>query len=127
MPIQFREEDKGKILEVHVSGSLVKEDYARFVPEFERLVRLNGKLRLLFDMEDFKGWDAGAAWEDFKFGVDHFSDIERLAIAGDKLWEEGMAIFCRPFTKAVIKYFNIADLAGARKWLAEGEEIHHER
>ena len=75
MPIQFREEDKGKILEVHVSGSLVKEDYARFVPEFERLVRLNGKLRLLFDMEDFKGWDAGAAWEDFKF-PSHMETVE---------------------------------------------------
>jgi len=119
MPIQFKEEDNGKILEVHVSGKLVKEDYARFVPEFVRLVKLNGKLRLLFDMSGFKGWDAGAAWEDLKFGVEHFSDIERLAMAGDKLWEKGMAVFCKPFTKATIKYFDYADIAQARKWLKE--------
>jgi hypothetical protein len=46
MPIQLNEENGGKILVVHVSGKLAKADYAHFVPEFERLVRLHGKLRL---------------------------------------------------------------------------------
>jgi hypothetical protein len=30
-----------------------------------------------------------------------------------------MAIFCKPFTKATIRYFDHADTAGARKWLEE--------
>jgi len=33
-----------------------------FVPEFERLVHLNGKLRVLFDLAGFHGWEAGALW-----------------------------------------------------------------
>ena len=37
MPIQLNEENGGKILAVHVSGKLAKEDYEHFVPEFERL------------------------------------------------------------------------------------------
>jgi hypothetical protein len=36
----------GRFSSVHVSGKLAKADYAHFVPEFERLVRLHGKLRL---------------------------------------------------------------------------------
>lgn len=119
MPIQLNEEDGGKILVVRVSGKLAKADYAHFVPEFERLVRLHGKLRLLFDMTDFHGWDAAAAWEDFKLGIKHFADIERLAMIGDKKWQHGMAIFCRPFTKATIRYFDHADATKARKWLDE--------
>ena len=52
MPIQLHEEDGGKILVVHVSGKLVTADYEHFVPEFERLVRLHGTLRVLFDMTE---------------------------------------------------------------------------
>jgi hypothetical protein len=109
----------GKLLVVHVSGKLVKADYEHFVPEFDRLVRKHGKLRLLFDMTSFHGWEASAAWEDFKFGIEHFADIERLAMVGEKQWQHGMATFCKPFTTATIRYFEHADAAAAREWLDE--------
>ncbi|WP_305907104.1 STAS/SEC14 domain-containing protein [Methylomarinum sp. Ch1-1] len=117
MPIQLIEENGGKLLVVHVSGKLVKADYEHFVPEFERLVSQHGKLRLLFDMTDFHGWEASAAWEDFKFGIEHFADIDRLAMVGDRQWQHCMAIFCKPFTKAMVRYFEQADAAEAQKWL----------
>jgi hypothetical protein len=119
MPIQVNEEHGGKLLAVHVSGKLARVDYEHFVPEFERLVGLIGKLRVLFDMTGFHGWEAGALWADIKFSIKHFSDIERLAMVGDKKWEHGMAMFCKPFTKVTIRYFDHADAAEARKWLSE--------
>jgi len=119
MPIQLNEENAGKILAVHVSGKLAKADYERFVPEFERLVRLHGKLCVLFDITGFHGWTAGALWEDTKFAMHHFGDIDRLAVVGEKKWQEGMATFCKPFTKATIQYFDQADVAAARTWLGE--------
>ena len=119
MPINLTEENDGKLLAVHVSGKLVKADYERFVPEFERLVGLHGKLRVLFNMTGLHGWTAGAFWEDTKFATHHFSDIERLAVVGEKKWQEAIATFCKPFTKATVQYFDHTDIAGARKWLAE--------
>jgi hypothetical protein len=119
MSIRLNEESGGKVLAVHVSGKLVKADYEQFVPEVERLIRQHGKLRMLFDMTGFHGWDASAAWEDFKFGVEHYADIERLAMVGEKQWQHGMATFCKPFTKATVRYFDHADAAEARKWLDE--------
>ena len=119
MPIQMNEENGGKVLVLHLSGRLVKADYEHFVPEFERLVRQNGKLRVLFDMTDLQGWDAGAAWEDIKFDIKHFADIERLAMVGDKKWQHGMATFFKPFTKATTRYFDRAAATEARKWLEE--------
>jgi hypothetical protein len=119
MPIQLNEENGGKLLAVHVSGKLAKADYEHFVPEFDRLILQHGKLRVLFDMTGFHGWDAGAAWEDLKFGIKHFADIERFAMVGEKKWQHGMATFCKPFTKATIRYFDHADAAEARKWLGE--------
>ena len=117
MPIQLNEESGGKVLAVHVSGKLAAADYERFVPEFERLVRLHGKLNVLFDMTGFHGWTAGALWADTTFALHHFHDIERLAVVGEKKWQEGMATFCKPFTKATVRYFDHAEAASARAWL----------
>ena len=118
MPIQLNEENGGKVLIVHVSGKLTKADYEHFVPEVERLIGQHGKLRVLFDMTGLQGWDAGAAWEDIKFGIKHFADIDRLAMVGDKKWQQGMAMLFKPFTKAASRYFHHADVAEAMKWVS---------
>ena len=117
MAIKLVEKQDGKVLEVEVSGKLVHDDYQRFVPEFERLVQQHGKIRVLFEMVDFHGWEAAALWDDVKFDLKHFSDIERLAIVGDKKWEKGMSVFCRPFTTAQIRYFDRAAISEARAWI----------
>jgi len=74
---------------------------------------------VLFDIADLQGWDAGVVWEDIKFDIKHFADIERLAMIGDKKWQHGMAMFFKPFTKATIRYFDHAEAPEARKWLGE--------
>jgi hypothetical protein len=119
MSIHFEEENGGKVLVVEVSGKLETANYERFVPEFERLVREHGKLRVLFDMTGFHGWELCALWEDIKFDVNHFSDIERLAMVGEKKWQQGMATFCKPFTNATIRYFEHTELDKAMEWLGE--------
>ena len=87
------------------------------MPEFERLVQQHGKLHLRFDMTGFHGWTAGALWEDTKFALHHFHDIDRLAMVGEKKWQHGMVTFCKPFTTATIRYFEHTDGAAARMWL----------
>jgi len=119
MPIHLNEQNDGKILVVHVTGKLVAADYEVFVPEFERLAREHGKLRVLFDMTDFHGWTAGALWADTMFAMHHFSDIERLAMIGNQKWQQGMATFCKPFTTAAIRYFEQTEAEMARNWLVE--------
>ena len=117
MTVQLEKERDVRILEVKVTGKLSKEDYEQFVPEAERLIEKLGKLRILFEMQDFHGWEAGALWEDIKFDAKHFSDIERLAFVGDKAWEKGMSLFCKPFTTAKIHYFEPAQRQEAIEWL----------
>jgi len=107
----------GRVLEVRAKGKLTKELYQKFVPAVDAQIKENGKLRILFVMEDFHGWTAGAMWQDLKFDLAHWKDIERLALVGDKKWEKGMAEFCKPFTKAKIRYFDIAQIDEARNWL----------
>ncbi len=117
MAIEVTEKNNGKVLEVRASGKLLHEDYQQFVPAFERLLRQHGKIRVLFEMSDFHGWKAGALWDDIKFDLKHFTDIERLAMVGDRKWEKGMSVFCKPFTTAKIRYFDRAQVADAHAWL----------
>lgn len=104
----------------------LKAGYEHFVPEFERLVRQHGKLRVLFEMTGFHGWEIGALWEDIKFDIKHFADIERLATVGEKKWQRGMATFCKPFTKATIRYFDHANAADAYRDRLDGLQVHPE-
>lgn len=117
MSIQLTENNEGKVLTVQVSGKLTHADYQHFVPEFERLAKIHGKIRVLFEMVDFHGWEIAAMWDDMKFESKHFADIERLAMVGDKAWEKGMALFCKPFTTAKIKYFDSSARVAACEWL----------
>ncbi len=115
--LTLNEEAGGKILLVKISGKLSKEDYQRFVPDVERLIKDHGKIRILVQMHDFHGWELGALWEDIKFDMKHFGDIERLALVGESKWEAGMAAFCKPFTKAKIQYFDESKSADALTWI----------
>ncbi len=117
MAIKLTGKNEGRLLEVEVSGKLRQEDYRQFVPEFEGLIQKHGKLRVLFVMKDFHGWEPAALWEDIKFDARHFADLERIAMVGDKAWEKAMSLFCRPFTTAKVRYFDQSAITEARTWL----------
>ena len=108
---------EGSAIEVKVTGKLTKEFYEEFVPKVDAQIAEHGNLRILFEMHDFHGWTAGAMWEDTKFALHHWLDIERLAIVGETKWQKGMSVFCKPFTRAKIKYFDHTEADAAREWL----------
>lgn len=120
MGVTLREEAGGKVLIVDLSGKLIKQDYETLGPRVDALVAQHGKIRIQVNMSGFHGWSMGALWEDIKFDWKHFSHIERLALVGDSKWEAGMAMFCKPFTRATIRYFNIAKAEEAHTWIMEG-------
>ena len=119
MSVALQQEHDGQLLRVKVSDKLTSRDYERFLPELEHLIARHGKIRVLFDMHDFHGWQASALWQDVKFDLKHFKDIERLAMVGEKRWEKWMAAFCRPFTTAKIRYFDRHEAADADEWVQQ--------
>lgn len=117
MSIALTEKDNGKVLEVRATGKLTHADYQHFGPVFEQKVQQHGKIRILFEMVDFHGWEGAALWDDLKFDLKHFSHVEKLAMVGDKAWEKGMSVFCKPFTTAKVRFFESPAIGEARTWL----------
>ncbi len=68
-------------------------------------------------MPRFKGWTAGALWEDTKFAAKHFNDIDRIAVVGESRWQRGVAVFFKPYTAADVRYFDMAAVKEARRWI----------
>ncbi len=109
-----------RILGFKLSGKLHDKDYQTFVPVVDASIADAGKVRLLVQFDDFQGWDLHAAWDDFLFGVTHYSDAERIAMVGDRKWEKWMARLCKPFTKAIVRYFEASQMEQAWTWVREG-------
>ncbi|MGI9534432.1 MAG: STAS/SEC14 domain-containing protein [Thermodesulfobacteriota bacterium] len=109
--------EEGKFIHLKITGILETEDYEFFVPKIDQQIERFGKVNMLMELIDFHGWTAGAAWEDTKFGIRHFNDIERLAIVGNKAWEKGMAYFCKVFMNAKVQYFDIREKDKAITWI----------
>jgi hypothetical protein len=101
-----------------LSGKLHDEDYKKFTPLVDAEIAKEGKVNLLAEFHSFHGWDAKALWDDIKFATTHCTKIKRIAMVGDKTWQKWMAIVCKPFTLAKIRYFDVAEIEAAKKWLA---------
>lgn len=108
-----------KTLGFKMSGKLHDEDYKMFVPLVDEAIAKQGKVRMLAQFHDFHGWDMHALWDDTKFAATHITKIERIALVGEKAWEKWMAVVCKPFSMAKIRYFDVAELEAAKAWLAE--------
>ncbi|HLY10913.1 MAG TPA: STAS/SEC14 domain-containing protein [Planctomycetota bacterium] len=119
MSIHLTEQRASNILVLRLSGKLARMDYLRFAPEFERHLRDHGKVRVLLEMIDFHGWETGGLWEDLKADLHHFTHLERIALVGDQRWERAMSLFCQPYTRARVRYFDRKDINRARAWLEE--------
>lgn len=115
------EHDRDNYLVCRVSGRLTEADYEAAVPEIENaLVLRDEPLRMMILLEDFRGWDIGALWEDLKFDVRHASDFGRIAVLGDSKLEEWGTRLTMPFLGSEVRYFGLEDRPAARAWLSEG-------
>jgi hypothetical protein len=117
--IEQLQSDSPKVLAFRLSGKLHDEDYKRFVPLVDDAIAKEGKVRILAQFHDFQGWDLHALWDDIKFATAHCTQIERIALVGDKAWEKWMAQVCKPFTRAKVRYFDASETDAAKAWLAE--------
>lgn len=110
----------GNILTFRISGKLSEAELRSVQTRAAMLIQQHGAVRILILTEDFQGWDAKGDWDDLWFQDQNDQYIARLAIVGDRKWEELSLVFTakgmRPFP---IEYFAPAEEAQARAWLEE--------
>ncbi len=110
------------ILAFKVSGKLTDEDYRQFLPVLESMIREFGVISLFIELEDFQGWEGSAAWEDFRFGLQHDKDFKRIAIVGDSAIEHWVVSLANFFTRTEMRFFDRSQAQEAWDWLEEKPE-----
>lgn len=109
--------DDNGILRLKATGKLTDEEIKRVVPQIEEIMSLDDKIRILIELEDFDGWTLKGLWQDLKFDVAHHDDMDRVAIVGDRRWQEWGTRLSSPFFKAEMRYFDRDQKPEAETWL----------
>jgi len=116
LPINNKDKD---ILAFKASGKLTDADYKQFLPVLETMIRKKGRVSLYIEVQDFKGWEAKAAWDDLRFDLNHDNDFKRIAIISDKLLVHAATSFVNLFSHIDIRFFNENESEAAWNWLRE--------
>lgn len=105
--------DANFYLTLKAIGKLTHQDYEKINPMLDSA--LDGvdepKIRVFIDGSQFEGWEMRAAWDDLKLGLKHGKEFERIAIFGNKKWQEMSAKIGSWFISGEIKYFEDCDEA----------------
>lgn len=108
----------GNVIGYKASGKMTAADYDKLEPEVEALVKQEGNIRMLLDLE-FDEMTVKAMESDLKMGRKYHKNIEKLAIVGDKRWEEWMTSMANKLFAHEAKHFHTADMDAAWAWLRE--------
>jgi hypothetical protein len=112
-------ESSGKVVGYKAIGTITASDYMTLEPEVKALVKKEGNICMLIDLSEFK-WEKLEAWlPDLKFGTEFRHEIQKMAIVGDKTWENWITHLAKPFYAHDAKYFHTADIDKAWAWLRE--------
>ena len=115
--IAIKRSKKRVFIEIAMIGKLKHEDYQLFVPTIDKALKSAKGLEvdILVDMKGFKGWEFLAAWDDFKFGVKHRNAFDKMAIVGNKKWEEASTAMMSHLMTGESKFFK--EREKALSWL----------
>jgi hypothetical protein len=114
-------QSRNDVLAFRASGRLTHADYEEFQRRISQTLRVNDKIRVFIDLDDFHGWDLQAAWDELRLGLHEHGHFERCAIVGDRWWEHGLIDLAKLFWK--VEYFDRSRRDEAWRWLTQpGEE-----
>jgi len=114
-------ESAGNTIGFKLTGALTEEDYTNvFVPQIERLMAEHGHVRMLVLVEKYSGWRLRDALADFRRGIEHSGQIDRIAVVSEKRALAWITPLIAHFTKGEIRHFKRTDMAEAWKWVREG-------
>jgi len=110
--------NEGGLLTVKISGKLKWPEFAQLEKAATETIRAGGKVRFLVLTEDFQGWDNKGDWGNLSFQLKYDQQIEKIAIVGEKQWQDLVEMFVGKGIRSVdIRYFPPSQEALARAWI----------
>jgi hypothetical protein len=108
------------VVGVRATEEVTAEDYEQvLVPAIYRVLADHDKVRLLYELEEDVGYEAGAIWQDARLGLTHFASFERVAVVTDAEWLRKAAPVFSVLMPGQVRAFSLAERDAATAWVAE--------
>lgn len=121
---RFKSKSHKNIIGLKLSGYLTYEEYNDIVPFLEKKIQEFGKIRLLIELDHWKGWNGIAApFKDAIFVLKNSFNIQRVAFVVDSKTDCQAVLIDKPFSpwlKDHTRFFSQAEMLNAWKWISEG-------
>ena len=115
--IEKLSQSSGNILGYKAIGKITRDDYAALTADVEALLKQESSICLLLDLEPFKDEEREAWRADLKFGREYRKKIAKMAIVGDKKWQEWLTTIVDPFYAREAEFFPTDEREAAWEWL----------
>lgn len=115
--IRIQNVEKNNLISATISGKISKEDIEKIHPLIHNIIKNGDKVDFFFELVNFKGFDLKGFWEDLKVDAIHISDYGKMAIVGEKEWQQWSARATDVFTNSEVKYFDLTEKEEAKRWI----------
>ena len=102
---------------LRASGKISEDDYRDVLVPTINAAMEQGKVRLLYVLEDEAGYKPGAVWADTKMWFKNLKGWERVAIVSDADWLENAVKAFGWLMPGEVKVFEPDDVRAAKQWL----------
>jgi hypothetical protein len=117
MPCEIVEIEEG-LITVKISGMLKRAEQVQAEKIAIEAMGSARKIKFLILIENFQGWDNKDNWEDVSFQSEYDQQIEKIAIVGEKRWQDLTEAFVGKGLRSMdIRYFAPSEIAMARAWI----------
>ena len=114
------------VIGIRITDKLRAKDYSeQLIPLINERLETHRKLDFLCCIEgEWKGMEAGAAWQDLRLGFGKLGHWGRLALVSDIKWLENAMTLFRLFAPGELQHFDSANYERAREWVCEQDRVH---
>lgn len=117
--IRYEYQPENNYLEFSIKGKIAKKDFEGLAKDLGPIFDEMNEIRVMEVIEDFKGMEASALWEDIKFGFQHLGIIRKMkkvALVVNETWIETLMKLMTPIIPGEVKIFKPEEMAAARAW-----------
>ncbi|MEJ2659064.1 MAG: STAS/SEC14 domain-containing protein [Desulfobacterales bacterium] len=114
---QQLKESSGNIIGFKITEGITKKQKGQICKVLEKQIREFGKIRLFLVLEPYEKMDAESLLFDLNFTLIYSDNIDRMALVGNKMWEETWIGLFGLFSHIQTRYFDRSEIKAAWEWI----------
>lgn len=110
-------ETKGRIVALKALDRLTDADFETLEPEVDRLIEGAAPAKIFLDWTDLSGWDRRGEARSFRFWLQNWGVIEKMAIVSSEKFLSDVVRLKQTLSRSEVRHFSANQTDKAWTWL----------